>query len=83
MSSTRCRILAVLSDTEWRRTREVADLAGVSTPLAIDHLKRLERDGLAVSRGRPRLIEWRWVPGGWPHETLICDSADVSYGLPS
>jgi len=70
MSSTRCRILAALSDLQWRRTRDVADLAGVSIELAVHHLKRLEDDGLAISRGSPRRREWCWEPGGYADQCL-------------
>ncbi len=82
MRSTRCKVLAALSDMRWQKTREVAVLAGISPELAIFHLKRLEADGHAISRGGARTKEWCWEPGGYANQCLDSSAAQVSMGGP-
>ena len=75
IGSTRCRVLAALSDMRWQRTRVVAEAAGIGTDLAIHHLRNLERDGYALSRGSPRKQEWCWWPGGYGNQ---CSDSEVA-----
>lgn len=81
MTSTRVMVLAALSDRQWRRTIEVAKMAGISVELAVYHLKKLERDGYALSRGSARRREWCWEPGGYAGQGLDSNTADPCNGL--
>lgn len=83
MTSTRCKVLAVLSDTQWMRTKEIALRAGISPPLAVHHLNILEAQGHALSRGGHGCIkEWCWVPGGYANQCLQTEVAPILNGTP-
>ena len=77
IGGTRCRVLACLSDTEWRPSTYIADTAGTTVSLAIYHLKRLEADGHAICRGAWGIREWCWVPGGYADLCLNSEANPV------
>ena len=68
-TGTRWRVLACLSDMEWRTSRQIADRATLNTDLVCKHLNMLERDGLAVKRAAGCRQEWCWLPPEYDGKT--------------